>query len=79
MNAFNSENSIENFIEKMYLLDFEKRAIKATAEVQSVLGCGVSFHPGSFNKTKQNKTFALLSCLFICRFFRSSHSCQQSL
>lgn len=26
--------------------DFEKRAIKASAEVQSALGCGVTFHPG---------------------------------
>lgn len=26
--------------------DFEKKAIKATAEVQEALGCGVSFHPG---------------------------------
>ncbi|KAI9585088.1 hypothetical protein GQX74_006983 [Glossina fuscipes] len=26
--------------------DFEKRAIKATAEIQELLGCGVSFHPG---------------------------------
>uniref|UniRef100_A0A1A9WQ53 Phosphotriesterase-related protein n=1 Tax=Glossina brevipalpis TaxID=37001 RepID=A0A1A9WQ53_9MUSC len=28
------------------LHDFEKRAIKATGEIQEVLGCGVSFHPG---------------------------------
>jgi len=28
------------------LNDFEKKAIKATAEVQEALGCGVSFHPG---------------------------------
>lgn len=26
-------------------LDFEKRAIQASAEVQSTLGCGVTFHP----------------------------------
>ncbi|XP_013097545.1 phosphotriesterase-related protein [Stomoxys calcitrans] len=26
--------------------EFEKRAIKATGEIQEVLGCGVSFHPG---------------------------------
>ncbi|XP_037954000.1 phosphotriesterase-related protein-like [Teleopsis dalmanni] len=26
--------------------DFEKRAIRATGEIQEVLGCGVSFHPG---------------------------------
>lgn len=28
------------------LLDFEKRAILATAEVQNNLHCPVSFHPG---------------------------------
>lgn len=28
------------------LHDFEKRAIRATGEIQEVLGCGVSFHPG---------------------------------
>lgn len=26
--------------------EFEKKAIRATGEVQDVLGCGVSFHPG---------------------------------
>lgn len=26
--------------------DFEKRAIKASADVQTALGCGVTFHPG---------------------------------
>jgi len=30
--------------------DFEKRAIQATGEIQEVLGCGVSFHPGRDNK-----------------------------
>lgn len=29
-----------------FFKDFEKRAIQATGEVQSQLGCGVSFHPG---------------------------------
>lgn len=29
-----------------FLLDFEKRAIEATAQVQAELGCPVSFHPG---------------------------------
>ncbi|XP_067617592.1 uncharacterized protein [Eurosta solidaginis] len=28
------------------LHDFEKHAIRATGEIQEVLGCGVSFHPG---------------------------------
>ncbi|XP_055680041.1 phosphotriesterase-related protein [Lutzomyia longipalpis] len=28
------------------LHDFEKKAIKATGEIQEVIGCGVSFHPG---------------------------------
>ena len=28
------------------LTDFEKQAIRATGEIQEVLGCGVSFHPG---------------------------------
>ncbi|XP_059610073.1 phosphotriesterase-related protein-like [Phlebotomus argentipes] len=31
------------------LHDFEKKAIKATGEIQEVIGCGVSFHPG-FNE-----------------------------
>lgn len=26
-------------------IDFEKRAVRATAETQEALGCGVSFHP----------------------------------
>lgn len=30
--------------------DFEKRAIHATGEMQEVLGCGVSFHPGRDSK-----------------------------
>ncbi|XP_055847833.1 phosphotriesterase-related protein-like [Episyrphus balteatus] len=30
--------------------DFEKRAIRATGEIQEVLGCGVSFHPGRDSK-----------------------------
>lgn len=29
-----------------YFEDFEKRALKATGEIQEVLGCGVSLHPG---------------------------------
>lgn len=29
-----------------YYSDFERRAIKATGEIQEVIGCGVSFHPG---------------------------------
>lgn len=29
-----------------FFLDFEARCIKATGEIQEVLGCGVSFHPG---------------------------------
>lgn len=29
----------------MFNSDFEKRAIKASAEVQSLIGCGVTFHP----------------------------------
>lgn len=28
------------------LHDFEKHAVRATGEIQEVLGCGVSFHPG---------------------------------
>lgn len=34
----------------MYFVDFEKRCIKATGEVQEVVGCGVSFHPGRDSK-----------------------------
>ncbi|KAL5285020.1 PTER family protein [Megaselia abdita] len=30
--------------------DFEARCIKATGEIQEVLGCGVSFHPGRDSK-----------------------------
>jgi phosphotriesterase-related protein len=30
----------------MAVLDFERRAIIATGEVQAQLGCPVSFHPG---------------------------------
>lgn len=30
--------------------DFEKRSIQATGEVQSFIGCGVSFHPGRDSK-----------------------------
>lgn len=41
---------IENTLIPTFLLnfhlDFEKRAIQASAEVQSSLGCGVTFHPG---------------------------------
>lgn len=29
-----------------HLSDFEKRAIRATAQAQSFLGCAVTFHPG---------------------------------
>lgn len=30
----------------MFLIDFERRAIVAAGEVQSLLHCAVSFHPG---------------------------------
>lgn len=45
------------------ITDFEKRAIKASAEVQSVLGCGVTFHPGELNL--KNEIFLLISLLEI--------------
>uniref|UniRef100_A0A1A9V2L1 Uncharacterized protein n=1 Tax=Glossina austeni TaxID=7395 RepID=A0A1A9V2L1_GLOAU len=35
-----------NVVYCINLKDFEKRAIKATAEVQELFVCGVSFHPG---------------------------------
>lgn len=31
---------------KKYFSEFERRSIRATAESQQILGCGVSFHPG---------------------------------
>lgn len=31
-----------NFV---FTLDFEKKAIRAAAEIQAQIGCGVSFHP----------------------------------
>lgn len=34
----------------LFLLEFEARCIKATGEIQEVLGCGVSFHPGRDSK-----------------------------
>lgn len=33
-----------------FFLDFEARCIKATGEIQDVVGCGVSFHPGRDSK-----------------------------
>ncbi|XP_034249928.1 phosphotriesterase-related protein [Thrips palmi] len=32
------------------ITDFEKRAIRATAQAQNTLGCAVTFHPGRHNK-----------------------------
>lgn len=40
IDVFNDINKI------LFELDFEKRAIQSTAEVQSSLGCGATFHPG---------------------------------
>lgn len=37
---------ILSYINVIFFIDFEKRAIRATAQVQSQLNCPVSFHPG---------------------------------
>lgn len=37
---------LKTFLSHIYDTDFEKRAIRATGEVQRQLRCPVSFHPG---------------------------------